>query len=359
MKDRIKKNRSLIFILIIFVLIAGCGNTEEKKKNVQNPAVSTNQVQPAATAAPAAGAAAEVDAKQADSTDIAVSVDGNVLKKSEIEKDIKQKLAAYKGQIPADKMKEARTTLKKQMIDEFIMRILMTNEVEKRKIAATDQEIKTTMDQIKASLPPDQKLENFLKENKISREYIVLGIKVKKMIQQEAGKKAKPSQKEITKFYDDNKDQFIIPENVHVRHILIAFTKDDTDSVKAEKKVKIENLRKQVVDGADFAEIARKNSDCPSKDNGGDLGQIRKDQTVKPFEDAAFSQEINAIGPVIATDYGYHVIQVLERNAQKITTLEEVQGKISSYLEQQKQAETFTALLKKLRENAKVIVNEK
>jgi peptidyl-prolyl cis-trans isomerase C len=358
MKKRIQSKWSLIFIFMAFFIVAGCGDKEEKK-SVQIPAVSTNQALPAASSAPGAGTAAEVVVKPADSNDIAVSVDGNVLKKSVIEKDIKQKLAAYKGQIPADKMKEARTTLKKQMIDEFIMRTLMTSEIERRKIAATDQEINMAMDQIKASLPPDQKLEKFIKENNISREYIALSIKVKKMIQQEAGKKAKPSQQEITKFYDENKDQFIIPESVHVRHLLIAFTKDDTDIIKAEKKVKIENLRKQIVDGADFAEIARKNSDCPSKDNGGDLGQIKKDQTVKPFEDAAFSQEINAVGPVVSTEYGYHVIQVLDRSAQKTITLDEVQGKISSYLEQQKQAETFTALLKKLRENAKITVHEK
>ncbi len=79
---------------------------------------------------------------------------------------------------------------------------------------------------------------------------------------------------------------------------------------------------------------------------------------VKPFEDAAFSQEINAIGPVVTTEYGYHVIQVLARNPQKTMPLEEVKGKISSYLEQQKQTEIFNALLKKLREKAKIVVYE-
>jgi len=355
MKNRINMNWSIIFIVITFALMAGCGNTEEKKKNVQNPAVSTNQVQPAV---PAASVAPAVATPKPESTDIAVNVDGSILKKAEIEKEIKQKLAAYKGQIPTDKIKEARATLKKQTIDEFVMRTLLTKEVEKRKIAATDKEIKMTMDQIKASLPPDQKLEKFMKDNKITREYVALGIKVKKMVAQESGNKAKPSQKEISKFYDDNKDQFIIPENVHVRHILLAFTKEDNDNTKAEKKVKLESLRKQIVDGADFGEIARKNSDCPSKENGGDLGQIRKDQTVKPFEDAAFSQEINAIGPVVTTEYGYHVIQVLARNPQKTMPLEEVKGKISSYLEQQKQTEIFNALLKKLREKAKIVVYE-
>ncbi len=356
MKSRINKKWSIIFIVATFVLMAGCGNTEEKNKNVQSPAVSTNQVQPAVPAASAAPAAAS---PKAESNDIAVKVDGSVLKKTQIDSEIKQRLAVYKDQIPADKLKEARATLKKQIMDEFVMHTLLANEAGKRKIPATDKEIAMTMDQIKASLTPGENIEKFMKENKITREYIALGIKVKKMVAQDLGSKGKPSPKEISKFYDDNKDQFLIPENVHVRHILTAFAKEDNDNVKAEKKIKIEGLRKQIVEGADFGEIARKNSDCPSKENGGDLGQIRKDQTVKPFEDAAFSQEINAVGPVVTTEYGYHIVQVIARHPQKTVPLEEVKGKISSYLEQQKQTEAFNTLLKKLRDGAKIMVYEK
>jgi peptidyl-prolyl cis-trans isomerase C len=355
MKNRIdrKNNWSLIIILIAFVFIANCGSSDDKKKNAQNPAAGGNQAQPAA---PATSIVPPSAAKKPETTDIAISVDEKILKKSVLEKDLKERLNTFKDKIPADKMKEVRGNMKKQMMDEFVMRTLMAGEVEKRKIEATDKEIKNTMDQIKANLPPDKKIDAFMKENKISREDIALGIKVKKMVIQELGKNAKPSQKEISKFYDDNKDKLIVPESVHVRHILIAFKEGDDDKIKAEKKAKIEALRKQIMDGADFAEVANKNSDCPSKDKGGDLGLIQKEQTVKPFEDAAFSQEKNVVGPVIATDFGYHIIQVLERNPQKTTALAEVKEKITSYLEQQKQTETFNSLLKRLRENAKIVV---
>ena len=372
MKNRINKNWSLILIIIVFAVMAGCGNSEEKKKTAQNPAADTNQVQSAApasgvpqagtnqiqSATPATSVPPAAVAKQSAADDIAVSVDGSILKKSEVEKGVKEKLNTLKDKIPADKIKEVQANIKKQIVDGFILRTLMSNEAEKRKIEAPDKEVKMAIDQIKASLPPDKKLETFMKENNISREFIILGIKVKKMVQQDLGKKAKPSQKEISKFYDENKDKFITPENAHVRHILIAFAEGDDDKVKAEKKAKIENLRQQVIGGADFAEIARKNSDCPSKENGGDLGSIKKGQTVQLFEDAVFSQEINAVGPVVTTEYGYHIIQVLERNLEKTVALEEVKSKISSYLENQKQTEAFSALFKKLRESAKIISYE-
>jgi peptidyl-prolyl cis-trans isomerase C len=351
-----EKRWLLIFVVIAFVIVAGCGNSEDKKKTVQTPAVVstvTPSAIPAATALPAAAAG------KTENADIAVSVDGNILKKSELEKNIKERINTFKDKIPADKMKEVRASMKKQALDEFVMRTLLLREVEKRKIEATAKEIKDTIDQIKENLPPDKKLDVFMKENKISRDDIALGIKVKKMVMQDLGKKAKPSQKEISKFYNDNKDKFVAPENVHVRHILVAFAEGDDDKVKAEKKIKIENLRKQVTDGADFAEVARKSSDCPSKDNGGDLGLIKKGQTVKPFEDAAFSQEIKVIGPIVATEYGYHIIQVLEHNQPKTVALEEAKDRIAPYLEQQKQSAAFDALLNKLRDNAKIIVYDK
>ena len=120
-------------------------------------------------------------------------------------------------------------------------------------------------------------MDEFLKENNISQEQIAFAVKVEKFKNMEIGKKAKPTQKEITKFYNDNRDKlFVESESVHVRHILVAVNKDDNDKVKAQKKEKIENLRKQLLNGGDFAELARKNSDCPSKEAGGDLNFIRR-----------------------------------------------------------------------------------
>jgi peptidyl-prolyl cis-trans isomerase C len=351
MKNRINKNWSLIFALIAFVVMTGYGNAEETRKDAQNPAVGAKQVPAAAPAAVA---------KQPATDDIAVSVEGKILKKSEIEKVVKEKLSALTGKEKpsADQIKEMRANIKKQMVDGFILRTLMAGEAERRKIKATDKEFKIAIDELKASLPPGRTVEAFMKENKISRENIILGIKVKKMVQQDLGKKAKPSEEEISKFYNENQEQVIKPENVHVRHILILFAEGDDDKAKAEKKARIEFLRDKLVHGADFAEIARANSDCPSKENGGDLGAIVKGQTVKTFEDAAFSQEINAIGPVVTTEFGYHIIQVLEHDLAKAFPLEEVKGKISDFMEQKRKEEAFNALANKLREKAKIIIYE-
>jgi peptidyl-prolyl cis-trans isomerase C len=355
----IKNCLAVLFVILIAVTF-GCGKKEEAAK--VSPGQTTQKTQPAQPPIALDKAVITLaikDPKQVEPKDVAVSVDGISLKKDELAKRVKAKLNLYKDNIPADKKKEAQSGLKKQLVEEFVLRTLLTNEANSKKIVATDKEISAAINQIKANIPPGKKFEDFLKENNISREDIALGIKIRKLVEMEAGKKGKPTQKEISKFYTDNKDKFTTEETVHVRHILVTIDAKDDEKTKTEKKAKIENLRKQVLEGADFAEIAKNNSDCPSKENGGDLGEVKKGQTVKPFEDAAFSQEKNVIGPVVTTEFGHHIIQVLGHNPGKTVTLDEVKDKIALHLEQQKQADAFSKMTDRLRKNAVITYYEK
>jgi peptidyl-prolyl cis-trans isomerase C len=102
------------------------------------------------------------------------------------------------------------------------------------------------------------------------------------------------------------------PSMVHARHILVACEPTDSPAVRASKRAQAEEIRREILGGADFAEAARRHSNCPSKEKGGDLGFFTRKRMVKSFEKAAFSQTIGEIGPVVETQYGYHIIQVLE-----------------------------------------------
>lgn len=304
----INKSWMIVFVLLVFILVFGCSDSNKGKKESPSSAVSGSI---------AVGNAPNVAAGPGAPADTVVSVNGKILKKTELEDLVKDRLAMFKDKIPTDKQKEFRENTRKRLIDEFIMRTLLNDEMAKRKIEVTRQELKLTRDKAQASLPANKKLDEFLKENRISQEDIILGIKVEKFMNKEIGDKAKPTPKEINSFYKENKDKlFIKPESAHVRHILVSVNKDDTDKIKKEKKAKIENIRKQLLNGGDFAELARKNSDCPSKEAGGELN-IQKGQTVKEFDEAVFLQEKNAIGPVVTTEFGYHVIQVLDRKPAK------------------------------------------
>jgi peptidyl-prolyl cis-trans isomerase D len=114
----------------------------------------------------------------------------------------------------------------------------------------------------------------------------------------------------LKEYYDSNKERYSRPEQVAARHILLKTEGKDEAAVKAQA----EDLVKQLRSGAEFAALARQYSDDPgSKENGGDLGLFERGRMVPEFEQAAFTQPVNAIGDPVKTQFGYHIIQVTAR----------------------------------------------
>ena len=99
---------------------------------------------------------------------------------------------------------------------------------------------------------------------------------------------------------------------VSASHILLMYAGSMRSSATRSKDdalAQMKDLKAQIDDGADFADLARSHSDCPSGADGGDLGSFGKGQMVKEFQDAAFALEVGATSDVVETDFGYHLIQ--------------------------------------------------
>jgi peptidyl-prolyl cis-trans isomerase C len=175
-------------------------------------------------------------------------------------------------------------------------------------------------------------------------------------------------------FYRTNAKAFEVPEEVHVRHILM-LTIDPTtkaplpdDQIK-KKRQQMDDILKQLRSGADFAKLAGKYSEDPgTKDDGGELPPFARavdDPThamVPEFEAAAFALTNNQISDVITTQYGYHIIQLLDKTpAHKLALTDKVPSSdttvleaVKNTIEQQKLAELAPDYLKKLNKDAGV-----
>jgi peptidyl-prolyl cis-trans isomerase C len=351
-----------ILTCLVLIVIAGCNSKEEKPKAANNLTAKqeVKQKLPQTETLPPSASSSTTISLTPSAT--AVEVDGKKLTQGQLDKEIKNSFAGISAQVPADHAPRVKEDLRKKLINDFIMRTLLSAEVNRKKISVTEAEVTEAINQIKASLPPGVKIEDIVKKNhsteKEMREEVSLGIKINKMVLASLSGKIKPTEKEITEFYQKNKDKLKVPESVHTRHILIATPKTETDKTKAEKRVKAEGLRKQLLAGADFADLAKKNSDCPSKEKGGDLGNISRGQMVKPFEDAAFSQKKDAIGPVVETDFGYHIIQVLQHNEPQTLNLDDkIKAEIASFLEREKMQKAFASMLERLKAKATIIIH--
>lgn len=132
--------------------------------------------------------------------------------------------------------------------------------------------------------------------------------------------------------YMANVQQYEVPEQVHVEHILFK-TVGQPDAAVVEIKKKAEEVLNEARKGAKFDELAKKYSEDPgSKDKGGDLGWIRKGQTVPEFEKAAFSLQPGQISDLVRTQYGFHIIKVLEKQTAHTKPFEEVKDSIRAPL---------------------------
>ena len=152
---------------------------------------------------------------------------------------------------------------------------------------------------------------------------------------------------------------------MRARHILLSIANKPKDEV-PKIQAQAEALDKQVKGGADFAELAKKNSQDPgSAQKGGDLGWVSRGQMVKNFEDAVFTLKPNDISNVVTTEYGFHIIQVLEKQPAHLQTLDEVKPAIVATLKNQtvfdrmqEMADKAHAALLKAPQNAQMIANQ-
>lgn len=146
------------------------------------------------------------------------------------------------------------------------------------------------------------------------------------------------SDEQLQKEYQDNIDTYRVPERVKVRHILIKTQGKPKNEVPA-LKAKAEDILKQLQHGADFAELAKKYSDDPgSGSKGGELGWIVRGQTVPAFEKTAFSLKPGQLSGVVETEYGFHIIQVEEKETAHVQPFDQVRPQLLA--EAQKEAAT-------------------
>ena len=150
---------------------------------------------------------------------------------------------------------------------------------------------------------------------------------------------------DIEREYNNNSEQYSTPEQVRASHILLKTEGKDDAAVKA----KAEELRKRARGGADFADLAKKNSeDEGSAKNGGDLDYFGKGRMVPEFDAAVFAMQPGQISDLVKTQYGYHIIKLMDKKAATTRPLAEVRQQLSDQLAYQRAQAQAADLAQKL-----------
>ena len=246
-------------------------------------------------------------------------------------------------------------------MESLINKLILFEEADKNKIQIEDGGVDTELKRIAAQFETPEKFKEQLTQMGMSEEKMREDIKQNYRIEKLLKNKLPVitvTDEETALFYKENPENFATPEKITAAHILLSISDNATDEIKKQKRQELEAVLEQIKGGADLAELALKYSDCPSKEQGGKLGSFSRGSMVKPFEDVAFNLKKDEVSGIVETQFGLHLIKLIDRTEAQTTPLEQVKDKISLYLEAQKQNQEVAAYLATLRSTAKIDYKE-
>lgn len=283
--------------------------------------------------------------------------------------------------LKSDKNSFMYLLMKERIVNELIIKTLLDQEIEKRGIKVTNEDVDNAIKEIVDKLGSKEQLDSILKQNGISANQFKSDLKEEvkmKKLASELGSSS-VSDAEAKNFYNKNIDKFKHPERVRASHILISINPEeitkiiksdsknkslDDASIKAKvdeeikvKEAKANQLLAEVKkDPTQFARIAKENSEDPTTAvKGGDLGFFAAKEMVPEFSKAAFSTKPSMVhDKVVRSQYGYHIIMVTDRATAGTDPYEKVQNDIKGYLQNQKQLELIDNLTESLKKQAKI-----
>jgi peptidyl-prolyl cis-trans isomerase D len=205
----------------------------------------------------------------------------------------------------------------------------------------------TQADILKGLHPTDEELKAFYERNKATYNNSIPEKRQIKYVVVDSAKIATATNvtdQDLQAYYDQHRDEYRVPEQVKVSHILIKTplpapgAKEDEKAI-ADARAKAEGVLKELKAEGDFAKLAEKYSDDPgSAKSGGDLGWIGRGRTVPEFEKAAFSLGKGQTSDLVKSSYGFHIIRVEDKQEAHLKTLAEVKSEIEEKVKQQKTA---------------------
>jgi peptidyl-prolyl cis-trans isomerase C len=339
-----------MFPLLVALVLSACSRSTPASAQTDAtaaPAAAQGQTAAGQAQPPAAPAVKPVPAEL---PDVVARVNGEAISKADFEKAVMNVEASAGGPVPPAQ----RDRVYRGVLDQLIGFRLLIQESKNRKTVVPDAELDKRVAQIRSRFPSEEAFKKALDEQQVTVEELradaLNDMLVGTMLQTEVAPKVSVTPEQVNDFYQKNPTQFQQPERVRASHILISFPQNADDAAKKEARTKAAEVLKEVKAGKDFAALAKQHSTDPgSGPNGGDLGFFQKGQMVPPFEQAAFALKPGETSDLVESQFGVHIIRMVDRQAGRTIPIDEVRPKIQQYLEgqgRQQQTQAFVETLK-------------
>ena len=277
-------------LAVAALAVAGCGKKDDGATKADAPKA-------------AAAAKAETKAAPVDPNAVMVSVNGKTITRGKIDADVEAVLKMQKAQIPPEQIEEAKKFYGERLAQQFLMQTLLLDEANKKGIQVSDEDrkkLEAEFVKANANRPGAPKsFAEMAEKSPFGKERglkdIEDNLKIQKLLEQEITSKITVDEKKVDEMVNEAQKKALDAE-AKIRTLKKSF-----DGLKGEELAK------------KFAEVAKANSDCPSKEKGGDLGEFTHGQMVKEFDEVAFKSEPFKVSDPVKTQFGWHLIMVTKK----------------------------------------------
>ena len=291
--------------------------------------------------------------------EVAVWVDQTGITGAQIQREASRLFSKVPKETPAEQIPAFQSRALQQAIENLVVRQLVRAEMERSGVLITREEIEKGKQDLEKALGPGGSLTMLLADANVPMDELEMNLKLdlfkNKMIKDKLEAAiAAVTDESVKEFYDANPKEFTQPAGRLVSHILVRVPADAPEAVKTDARAKAEGIRKTLLDGADFAKLAGEVSECLSRSRGGELGVIPRGREAKAFEDAVYGQEIGAIGEVVESPVGFHVVKVTGEQEEKLFPFDDVKERLSAVLKAQAQQKVTAEYVTELKDKATI-----
>lgn len=284
---------------------------------------------------------------------ILVVVNDEVITQRDVDMRIAPLYEQYKTMYENSELMEKLKVVYKSVLEQLINDKVVISEARRRGVEVTAKEIDEELNKVKKRFGSDEEFYLTLDRQGISLEELKENYKsslmAKKLIDVEIGSKITVTPIEIVGYYDEHKQEFMSPEMVKVRSILIKIKEGRGSEASL-------NLAKEILGrlqkGEDFAEIATAYSDGLHASSGGEIGYIKRGEMIKRIDDVIFALKEGETSEILRTDLGFHIFKVEGKKEARLMDFDEVKNNIEKLLFNGKIQKRLEGYIQRLRENA-------
>lgn len=286
---------------------------------------------------------------------VVARVNGTEISGVELDQSIAAAAARMGGAIPADQ----RDAVVRALVDDLVARELLLQATKARGIEISEAELDGRVEQLRGRAGGSAQFDSHLKAQNMTveklREQMKGRLAISKLVLTEIAPDVSITPEQVSSYYAANPDEFTQPESIRASHILIRVPERAGAAEKTTARDRAAALREEALGGADFAALARENSDDEgSEAKGGDLGFFPRGSMVSPFEAAAFALELGEISEVVESRFGYHVIRLTERRAAQPVPIERVRGRLEQVLKHRQRQEEVNSFVEARKAEGKI-----